>query len=634
MENRLYAAKWVGLALALALGCGAWAQLIPPGINHQGMVNVNGDPFTGTGQFYFALAMPDGLGGLSNLWTSDGSQMYTSNRPDGAISLTVTEGHYSVSLGDGMTTNGMDYTIFNTSGGALFLRVWFNDGTNGIQKLNPDQPISSVPYAFTAQRLMASGTGSNLDADLLDGQHAASFAVSTHTHAASAITSGTIADERIPSGIARLYQIIYQMREDDGSGSGLDADLLDGLHAASFAASSHSHGAADITGGTLDDARLPSSIARDSEVVPAVLAADGAGSNLDADLLDGKHANQLWSTTGNGGTTPGTNYIGTSDNNAVEIKVNNTRAMRIEPVSSPNLIGGHNSNWVTSGVYGATIAGGGSIGRSNRVTDSTGTVGGGENNQAGDNGGTTLDKAYATVGGGFNNSATGSGATIGGGSGNIASGISAFIGCGESNRASGDYAVVVGGAENRAGGKASFAAGSYARAMHDGCFVWVDSSETDTSSTAANQFRVRSSGGIWFYSSTGNVGATLAAGSGTWTSISDRNEKENFSPVNCGEVLDKVSKLPVSTWNYKTQDPSIRHMGPMAQDLYAAFGMGESDTGITTLDADGIALAAIQGLNQRLDETTQRMADKDREIAALREELEALKSVVKGLAAQ
>jgi hypothetical protein len=59
--------------------------------------------------------------------------------------------------------------------------------------------------------------------------------------------------------------------------------------------------------------------------------------------------------------------------------------------------------------------------------------------------------------------------------------------------------------------------------------------------------------------------------------------------------------VPVSVWNYKSQNPSIRHMGPMAQDLHAAFGLGESDKGIATIDADGVALAAIQGLNAKLE---------------------------------
>ncbi len=69
----------------------------------------------------------------------------------------------------------------------------------------------------------------------------------------------------------------------------------------------------------------------------------------------------------------------------------------------------------------------------------------------------------------------------------------------------------------------------------------------------------------------------------------------------------KVAALPLSTWNLMSQDPSIRHMGPMAQDFYAAFGLGEDDLHISTVDADGVALAAIQGLNQALQEKEARI---------------------------
>ena len=84
--------------------------------------------------------------------------------------------------------------------------------------------------------------------------------------------------------------------------------------------------------------------------------------------------------------------------------------------------------------------------------------------------------------------------------------------------------------------------------------------------------------------------------------MSDRNAKENFKPVNARAVLDKVAALPVSTWNYKAQTNGVRHIGAMAQDFKRAFGVGETDTGINTVDADGIALAAIQGLNQIVQE--------------------------------
>ena len=81
------------------------------------------------------------------------------------------------------------------------------------------------------------------------------------------------------------------------------------------------------------------------------------------------------------------------------------------------------------------------------------------------------------------------------------------------------------------------------------------------------------------------------------------------------EILERLRDLPIATWNYKAQDESIRHIGPMAQDFSAAFGVGEKETMITTIDADGVALAAIQGLYEMVKE-------KDAEIAALRAEMD------------
>ena len=84
-------------------------------------------------------------------------------------------------------------------------------------------------------------------------------------------------------------------------------------------------------------------------------------------------------------------------------------------------------------------------------------------------------------------------------------------------------------------------------------------------------------------------------------------------------MLEKLAEVPVSTWNYKSESEGVRHMGPMAQDLYAAFGLGDSDKTISTIDGQGIALAGIQGLYQMLRE-------KDREIAELRRELQTIKA--------
>jgi hypothetical protein len=109
-------------------------------------------------------------------------------------------------------------------------------------------------------------------------------------------------------------------------------------------------------------------------------------------------------------------------------------------------------------------------------------------------------------------------------------------------------------------------------------------------------------------------GARLTA-SGVWTNASDRNLKENITPVDPSDVLARVVSMPVSVWNYKV-DAEAKHIGPMAQDFKSAFGLGDSDKVIGTVDADGVALAAIQGLNKKLEA-------KDAEIDALKTQMNA-----------
>ena len=120
----------------------------------------------------------------------------------------------------------------------------------------------------------------------------------------------------------------------------------------------------------------------------------------------------------------------------------------------------------------------------------------------------------------------------------------------------------------------------------------------------------------------------LAAGGNSWSSMSDRNVKENLQAVDPRQVLEKVSRLSVTEWNLTTQPASVRHLGPMAQDFKAAFGLGEDDRHISGSDADGVALAAIQGLNQKLEETVKL---KETEIRQLKERLAALEQAVSTL---
>ena len=305
---------------------------------------------------------------------------------------------------------------------------------------------------------------------------------------------------------------------------------------------------------------------------------------------------------------------------------------------SPNVIAGKSDNNVTSGVVGATIGGGGST--PNTVTDDYGTVGGGVGNRAGDNDSFTTGVPYGTVGGGGDNTAccfggTVSGgennrtsddwATVGGGAVNIANNLASTVGGGSFNTASGFWSTVPGGSLNTASGDYSFAAGRRAKAEGPGAFVWADSTDSDFIGAGDNVFYVRASGGVILYTNTlGTIGAFLPPGSGTWLSVSDRDAKENFSPVDGREVLKQLSCIPITSWNYKTQSSEIHHIGPVAQDFSEAFEVGEDERYISTVDADGVALAAIQGLHQMLQEKEEHIVSQQAQIDELSQRLAAL----------
>ncbi len=107
------------------------------------------------------------------------------------------------------------------------------------------------------------------------------------------------------------------------------------------------------------------------------------------------------------------------------------------------------------------------------------------------------------------------------------------------------------------------------------------------------------------------------------TDESDRNLKEGFAPVDPRAILAAVAALPIERWSYKGE--AARHLGPMAQDFAAAFGLGADDRHIFPLDAGGVALAAIQGLHGLVQAQRARLEALERELTALRGETHTLR---------
>jgi len=276
--------------------------------------------------------------------------------------------------------------------------------------------------------------------------------------------------------------------------------------------------------------------------------------------------------------------------------------------------GGYNN---TAGGVESTIAGG----AANECDGYGAAILGGVANNIG------MNANYSAVGGGFGNSIQTNAAlsTIGGGVNNTAGGLYATISGGQNNTAGGQYATVAGGANNSATGNSSFAAGNNAHANYDNSFVWGDGTRL-ISSAGADTFAALATGGVYFYTyanpSVGHFGAFLGSNSTSWATVSDKNAKKNFQPADSISILDKLANIPIQQWNYKwEQDSDVPNIGPMAQDFKHAFYPGRDDKSITTLEFDGVELAAIQGLNQKLQE-------KDAQIHSLESRLNDLEQLV------
>jgi hypothetical protein len=292
-----------------------------------------------------------------------------------------------------------------------------------------------------------------------------------------------------------------------------------------------------------------------------------------------------------------------------------------------------------SGV-GSFVGGGGTDGTSyqgNTAGGAASTVGGGMYNNAGN--------SYATVGGGYNNTADGETSTVGGGAFNSASSVNSTVGGGQGNQANNYYATVPGGFGNHAngtfsfaagynstaGGNASIALGQGGTANDNNSFLWCDGTRAGISQ-GADSFTALATGGVYFYDGTSVVGVKLLPNGTSWSTISDRNVKKNFQAVDTVALLDKLATIPIQRWNYQWEkDTDVPHIGPMAQDFKGAFYPGRDDKSITTLEFDGVELAAIQGLNQKLEQSVK---EKDGQIADLRRELAELRATVQKVSEQ
>jgi hypothetical protein len=317
--------------------------------------------------------------------------------------------------------------------------------------------------------------------------------------------------------------------------------------------------------------------------------------------------------------------------------------------------------WVnTAGNYYATVGGGGintasgekatvGGGWTNAASGSFATVGGGERD--------TASSTYATVGGGYGNIASDLRTTIGGGYDNTASDFDATVGGGYGNTASGFRSTISGGWDNTAAGGSSVIGGGEHNANSGGYSV-IPGGLNDTLTASGdysivfgqgvyinNSYRVAffdgvnsgrlginrddREGGISYPvhvgTNSGNGNAAYLTGGGVWTDISSRLKKEDFQEFDGAQVLNKIENIPVTLWKFKGTEE--RHISPVAEDFYRAFGCGtgipeDDSTSIAAMDLAGVSLVAIQELNRIIKE-------QQREIELLKAKIEALETGVR-----
>ncbi len=129
--------------------------------------------------------------------------------------------------------------------------------------------------------------------------------------------------------------------------------------------------------------------------------------------------------------------------------------------------------------------------------------------------------------------------------------------------------------------------------------------------TAGDEFVIKQDGTVEIGAGASTIFTVSASGDvsiqGTLSQASDKNRKENIKGIDPTALLNKVIGLPITSWQFKDNAAGTRHIGPMAQDFHVLFDVGARETHIAPLDASGVALAAIKGINTKLENNNEKL---------------------------
>jgi hypothetical protein len=537
----------------------------------------NGSGYTSTPNVTIAPPPPDYT--YTTYWSNDGTSV-AGSEPSASISAGVTNGLFTVALGDTTIAKmtAISAALFGQPN--LQLQIWFNDGTNGFAELSPLQNLTASPYAAFANN--ASNILGNIPAAQISGMAANSLLPT------NAVFSGPVTASEF-SGSGTNLTSLNASSLITGT---VPLNCLSGITSNQLSAATWQL-ATNQNGG---DASLASNVVSGIAITNALItnsyfAGSGGG-------LTNLPASQLVSIGNTNGIAAGNFFVGAAGNSTMA-GYNNT-GMGVHALAA-------NTNGIGNLAVGlnallANTSGSGNV--------AIGTYAMQDNLNGSDNTAIGLNALYLNTNGN-NNTASGTYALYSNTNGdNTADGTYALQGStsGFGNTAMGYNALYA-----STTGSNNIALGYLA-----GQAIIAGSSNIDIGnpglSSDVNIVRIGSA-----QTATYLPGQVFANG---MSISSDRNVKSGFTPVNPETVLGKILAMPVTEWQYKADANTVRHIGPMAQDFHAAFGLnGGDDKHISVVDESGVALAAIQGLNEKLNE-------KDAEIEDLKARLEKLERLV------
>lgn len=511
----------------------------------------------------------------TTFWSNDGTSV-AGSEPSASVSVGVTNGFFNVALGDTTLANMTAISAPVFSQPNLQLQIWFNDGTQGFAALSPVQNLTATPYAAYSDNAL------NVLGSVSAGQ-----------------LSGIMANGLLPTNAVFSGPVTATTFSGNGTNlTSLDAGSLvtgtvplarlSGITSNQLAAATWQL-ATNLNGG---DAALASNVVPGIEISNAIVTGSTFGGNGGG--LTNLAGSQLVSIGNTNSGAAGNFFVGPAGNSAMT-GYNNTgigvHALGADTSGLDNLAAGLNALAANTGGSGntalgtyalqASVSGNGNTAVGLNALDSN--VGGANNTAGG------INALESNTNG--DNTAVGANALQAstGGFGNTALGFDTLI---ASTTGSNNIAIGYLAGQSIAAGSSNIDIGN------------------PGFSSDANVIRIGSG-----QTATYLAGTVYANGVAL---TSDRNAKKDFTPINPQAVLNKVLAMPVTEWQYKADAGDVRHIGPMAQDFHRAFDLdGADDKHISVVDEGGVALAAIQGLNQKLDE-------KDAEIRDLEARLERL----------